>query len=144
MLFRSEVFEIREVFECAAARFAARMPSREQFKELLATHESFKAVNDAGVRRSLVSGYQIHQIIIDASGNSFLTSYYHSILAHILRIRLYFLNRFESKRLHEMCDEHKRILQAIIAGDEDEAELAMRDHLSESLVNIGQVMVTKR
>jgi DNA-binding GntR family transcriptional regulator len=139
-----EVFEIREVLECAAARFAARMPVRTQFQELLEGHESFNAVDDAGVRNSLLSGYQIHQIIIDASGNSFLSGFYQAVLAHILRIRIYFLNRFESQRLHETCDEHRRVLRAIIEGNADEAEKAMREHLEHSLISIGHVMLGKR
>lgn len=139
-----EIFEIREVFECAAARFAARMSSRKQFEELLDTHESFKAIGDAEIRQALVSGYQIHQIIVDASGNSFLSWYYNSILSQILRIRIHFLSRFESSRLHATSGEHRAILKAIIEGNEDEAEKAMRAHLVNSLVSIGHLILSNR
>lgn len=139
-----EVFEVREVFECSAARFAAGLPSRERFAELLSGHESFKASDDAGVRASLITGYQIHQVIIDAAGNSFLSGFYQAVLAHILRIRVHFLGRFESRRLHETLDEHRMLLQAIIEGDADGAERSMREHLGRSLVSISQLMLGNR
>lgn len=139
-----EVFEIREILECAAARFAAGMPSRERFAELLESHESFRVVDTEGVRHSLLSGYQIHEIIVNSAGNSFLSEYYGSVLDHILRIRIYFLSRFDAKRLHETCEEHRRILKAIIDGDAARAEREMRDHLSHSLVSIDQLVLSNR
>ncbi len=139
-----EVFEIREIFECAAARMAALTPDKSLFKEILENHESFKVVDDQGVRKSLLSGYQIHERIVSAAGNSFLSEYYGSILDHIVRIRIYFISRFESKRLHETCEEHKRILEAIIDGKPDDAEKAVRDHLRRSLISIDQLMVGNR
>lgn len=139
-----EVFEVREVFECAAARFAAGLPSRERFAGLLSSHESFRASDDAGVRDSLISGYQIHQVIVEASGNSFISGFYQAVLAHILRIRVHFLARFESKRLHETVDEHRALLEAIIDGDADAAERSMREHLERSLVSISRLMLGNR
>jgi DNA-binding GntR family transcriptional regulator len=134
-----EVFEIREIFECSAAKLAAGTASKDQFVEILENHDSFKVVDDEGVRQALLSGYQIHEIIVNSIGNSFLSEYYGAILDHILRIRIYSLSRFESKRLHETCEEHKRILRAIIDGNADEAENAMRDHLRRSLISIDQL-----
>jgi DNA-binding GntR family transcriptional regulator len=139
-----EVFQIREIFECAAARLAAGMPSRDQFKEILANHDSFKLRDEQGVRTLLLSGYQIHDEIVRAAGNSFLTEYYGSVLDHILRIRIFFLSRFDSSRLNETCEEHKAILRAIIDGNADEAEQAMRFHLNRSLISIDHVMLSNR
>ena len=45
------------------------------------------------------------------------------------------------KRLHETVEEHRRILRAIVEGDAETAETAMRDHLTRSLVNINQLML---
>ncbi|TFG82060.1 MAG: GntR family transcriptional regulator [Spirochaetales bacterium] len=139
-----EVFEIREMFECSAARMAAAMGSKAEFEKILANHKSFKVVDDQSVRQSLLSGYQIHEHIVNASGNSFLSEYYASILDHIVRIRMYFISRFDSKRLHETCEEHKRILRAIIDGDPDRAEREVREHLGRSLISIDQLMVNNR
>ena len=139
-----EVFEIREIYECAAARIAASLPDRRQFEAILKNHESFRVVDDEGVRKSLLSGYQIHEEIVKAAGNSFLTEYYGTILDHILRIRINFIANFTSQRLHETCEEHKAILRTIIEGKADEAEKAMREHLKHSLITIDNLMVSTR
>lgn len=139
-----EVFEIREILECAAARLAAGVPSKSQFVSMPENHESFKVVNDDSVRQSLLSGYQIHEVIVNSAGNSFLSEYYGSVLDHILRIRINALSRFNSSRLHAICDEHKAILRFIIDGDADGAEKAMRDHLKASLLSIDQLLLGNR
>ncbi len=95
------------------------------------------------IRHALLSGYQIHTKIVEATGNSFLTEYYRNILDHIVRIRVYFLNRFELTRLRETVDEHKTLLKAIVDGDADGAERAMREHLRRSLANINALTLGK-
>jgi DNA-binding GntR family transcriptional regulator len=139
-----EVFEVREIYECAAARIAASMPTRTGFADILENHDSFKEVGDQEIRASLLSGYQIHEHIVNAAGNSFLSEYYSAILDHILRIRIYFLGRFNSKRLSEISLEHKEILAAILRGDPDEAEKAMKEHLERSLLSINQLVLANR
>jgi len=139
-----EVFEVREIYECAAARIAAGLPSRNQFAEILEDHDSYKEVDDQEIRKSLLSGYQIHEHIVNAAGNSFLSEYYSTILDHILRIRIYFLGRFNSKRLSELTVEHKAILAAIVKGDPDAAERAMKEHLDKSLLSINQLVLANR
>jgi DNA-binding GntR family transcriptional regulator len=139
-----EVFEFREILECSAARIAATRSSRKSFTAILENHESFNPVSEDEIRTSLLSGYQIHSRIIEATENSILTDYYGTILDHILRIRVYFINRFEMKRLKETEEEHKDILRAIIRGDPASAETAMRKHLNNSLENIKQVILENR
>ena len=139
-----EVFEIREIYECAAARIAAGFPTRGDFEEILKDHDSYKLGDDEQLRRSLLSGYQIHERIVNASGNSLLSEHYGTILDHILRIRIYFLNRFDAKRLSETGEEHKKILRAIMNGDAEEAETTMRDHLRRSHENIDYLLLSKR
>lgn len=139
-----EIFEIRAILECAAARLAAGLPNRKDFSSLRESHESFTIKDGEELRRSLLSGYQIHTYIVEAVGNSYLTDYYRTILDNIVQIRVYFISRFEMKRLHETVEEHKNILQAIVDGDADAAENAMREHLKRSLVNINQLMLGNR
>jgi DNA-binding GntR family transcriptional regulator len=136
-----EVFEIREILECAAARLAAKLPAREQFASVLLNHPSLMVSDGAELREQLLSGYQIHTRIVEAAENSYLTDYYRNILAHIVQVRVFFIRRLGMKRLHETIDEHRAILKAIVEGDAAKAETAMRDHLKRSLVNINQLML---
>jgi len=139
-----EIFEIRSILECAAARLAASLPNRERFLAFSESDDAADSNDGEELRRRLISGYQIHTNIIEAVGNSYLTDYYRTILDNIVQIRVYFLNRFGPKRLHETVEEHKRILQAIAAGDASGAESAMREHLNTALRNINQLMLGGR
>lgn len=139
-----EVFEIREIYECTAARFAASLEDKSQFMEILANMESPKNESDEELRASLLSGYRIHEIIVESVGNSFLSEFYGTILDHIIRIRVYTMSRFNAKRLHETQDEHRVILKAIIAGDPEGAEQAMRTHLQRSHISVDRMMVNNR
>jgi DNA-binding GntR family transcriptional regulator len=136
-----EVFEIREILECAAARLAAKLPEREQFVSILESHPSFTISDGAELREQFLSGYQIHTHIVEAVENSYLADYYRNILAHIVQVRVFFIRRFGMRRLHETVEEHRTILKAIVDGDAEKAETAMRDHLKRSLVNINQLML---
>ena len=136
-----EIFEIRTILECAAARLAASLPNR---KSLLTPQEGDGPIDfddSEKLRQSLTSGYQIHTRIIEAVGNSYLTDFYKTILDNILQVRIYFLKRLGQERLHETVREHKRILQAIAAGDARGAESAMREHLNTALKNINGLML---
>lgn len=135
-----EVFELREIHECAAARIAATRPNREIFREILQKHESFDPKNMENAQENLLSGYQIHKRIVEFVGNSLLSDFYQIIQDHIVRIRIYFLNKFDNHRLQETSKEHKRILETILAGDPDAAEAAMREHLSNALTAIKQMI----
>jgi GntR family transcriptional regulator, rspAB operon transcriptional repressor len=139
-----EVFEIRAILECAAARLAATSEARNQFKSILENHESFKIHTGEEMRHYLLSGYQIHTHIVEAAGNSYLMDFYRTILDHIVQIRVYFLSRFKADRLQETVEEHKKILEAIVIGDADGAESAMREHLKRSLIHINQMMLGNR
>jgi DNA-binding GntR family transcriptional regulator len=139
-----EIFEIRTILECAAARLTASLPDRAQLLATLKNHDSFNIKDGEQLRHRLLSGYQIHTQIVEAVGNSYLTDYYRTILDNIVQIRVYFMSRFEVKRLHETVEEHKKILQAIADGDVDSAENAMREHLRRSLININQLMLGNR
>ena len=136
-----ELFEIREILECSAARLVAALPDRGQFEATLRSHPSFTINDGVELRKQLLSGYQIHTRIVEATGNSYLTDFYRSLLSHIVQVRVYFIKRFGIERLHETVEEHRHLLEAIIKGNAEEAGAAMRDHLRRSLVNINQLML---
>lgn len=124
-----EIFEIREILECAAVRIVAQRADKAEFEYILNHHESFEYAKNSKVKDSLLSGYSIHSAILESMGNSRLFSFYMTIQSHIIRIRLFFLRQFGISQLGEANAEHKKILEAIIAGDPDNAEKVMREHL---------------
>ena len=135
-----EVFEIREIHECAAARIAAQRVDPDQFSDIFKLCEALKNADTLEEKSNLLSGYEIHSRIVEAANNSLLTEFYGMIHDHIRRIRVYFLNRFDVERLHETTHEHLRILEAVRAGDASGAEAAMREHLTNAFACLKQMI----
>jgi DNA-binding GntR family transcriptional regulator len=135
-----EIFEIREILECAAVRIVAERSERAPFEKLLNNHISFELAEQKNIKGSLVSGYEIHTAIFEALGNSRMLNFYKNIQSHIIRIRLYFLHQFDLNKTENMNEEHRAILKFIIAGNPEKAEQSMRIHLRNSQERIKSLL----
>ena len=126
-----ELFEIREILECEVVKkVVANGLVREQ--AALAIRKEFEA--SGGKSRPATRGYfapgdQIHIFIFECFGNRRLLEYYHSLHAHIERMRLYFFSNFHEERSEQSFTEHLEIIDALLARDADRAEHAVRTHL---------------
>ena len=135
-----EIFEIREILECAAARIVAERGDKSAFEEMLKNHESFELAEKKNIKGSVVSGFEIHTAIFETIGNSRLLDFYKNIQNHIIRIRLFFIYQFDLDKTERMNAEHKMILKTIIAGDPNAAEKAMKEHLRNSQERIKSLL----
>jgi DNA-binding GntR family transcriptional regulator len=124
-----EVFEIREIIECGAARRAASNCNTEEVRERKRELEQLSAqeVESKGILWG--SEEEIHHFLIRCVGNQKLTEIYQGLLDHMKRIRIHFGRQFTRQRFDELLTEHTAILDAIIDGDGDRAEQAVLDHL---------------
>ncbi len=128
-----EIFELREIYECAAARIAASKPDKEKLVTKLSRYETVASKDSVPLKERLLAGYQIHSAIVEYVGNQRLQEVYSTLQDHIVRIRIYFLNRYISERVNVSEEEHREIVQAILQGDPDKAEQAMRKHIENAL-----------
>jgi DNA-binding GntR family transcriptional regulator len=124
-----EIFEIREIIECGAARRAVLTCNTEEVRakkrelEQLSAHEA----ESSGIIWG--SEEDIHQFLIKWVGNKKLTEIYQGLLDHMKRIRIHFGRQFTRQRFDEMVTEHIAILDALAEGDGDRAEQAVQNHL---------------
>lgn len=124
-----DIFEIREILECGAAKRAALIHDEIGFqakKRELETN-SKKWTDDKEFNWGPVE--DIHLFIIASIGNQKLLDTYVGLIDHIKRIRKHFSGRFSQKRFNELIREHLEILDAIIEGNGDRAEMAVQNHL---------------
>lgn len=127
--------ELRLPLEMHAARLAAtrRTPERlaaiEAAFDVLRSEEDEAAFHDADV--------QLHREIALASGNLLIPLVLDSLsgLLHEFRRAWYAAQRAEGK-LPELVEEHRRVLEAIRAGDPEAAGAAMSEHLLTGLDKI--------
>jgi DNA-binding GntR family transcriptional regulator len=124
-----EIFEIREIIECGAAKRAALICDAKEVREKKKELEQF--FTQCAELNGLVWGPEedVHQFLVRCLGNKKLTEMYLGLLDHIKRIRFYFGRQFTRQRIDELAAEHTAILDALIEGDADRAEQAVQNHL---------------
>ena len=135
-----EIFEVREILECRAASLAALRADREKLINIRKKHESIEFENGKNPQSLLKAGDQIHTYIFESLGNNRLLAIYKTLQDHIARIRIFFVNQFDQRRLDASSDEHKEILEALIAQDASRAEEAMRTHLRNAMEHIKRLI----
>ena len=127
-----EILEIREIIETGAAKHAARFHPRDEMLIAKRTeHQVLLGVEADGEEYVHEWGEweDVHLSIVQALGNQRFLDMYKGLLDRIKRIRNHFGQRFTQRRFHEIVSEHIEILDAILEGDPDRAEQAVKQHL---------------
>lgn len=129
-----DIFETREIIECGAAKRAALIRNEE---EVRAKKKEFDQYSDKWAEiKELNWGpvEDIHLFVIGIIGNQKLFDTYQGLLDHIKRIRIHFGGSFSRQRFDELLREHAEILDALIDGDAERAELAVQNHLRNAAI----------
>lgn len=127
--FYSALFEVRCVFEPAAAKLAAQNRSNEQIATIAIAYEKMEKAK-VGTDEVFSSDIEFHMAILDATNNDFIIS-----LGKTIQTALAGIFRLSSSTEQEYIDAlpgHKAIYQAIEKGNADEAEQQMLSLLVES------------
>jgi len=129
-------FEARMVLEPAAAALAAQRASRKEIANLRKNLESFKEnlskENLVGLIRADI---QFHRLVANATENRTIAILMNTITRHDFHGWKAALRT--TNRPHKTVDEHNRIIEAIVAGDDKKARSAMRSHLLAARRNLG-------
>src|SRR5438477_3261075 len=123
----ARITEVRVVLEAHAARLAAE---RCTGTDHTAIRELLDAVSEGArdQRRLMDLDQAIHRQIYRIARNSFLESTLERYFN--LSLRLWYLVLDRQLHLREAVEEHAELLNAILAGDGDRAENAMRRHVT--------------
>jgi DNA-binding GntR family transcriptional regulator len=126
-----DVMEARLLVEPWAVAVAARLPERgELVGQLAAAIETLEASRAAGD----AVGYQeadraFHEIIVAASANSLVESFYRTLRDRQLRMGATAITTVQD-RPSSILNEHREILEAIQDGDAMRARAIMGDHIA--------------
>jgi DNA-binding GntR family transcriptional regulator len=123
-----EMFELMAELEAMCGRLAARRMSDDDHRPLVHAQEACEALR----HKHDPDGYYhqnevFHHVIYKASHNSFLAeqaSALHRRLGPYRRLQLRVRDRMATS-----CAEHKRIVEAILAGNGDKAAELLREHV---------------
>lgn len=128
--FVRDLFELRDLLEPAAARFAAQRRTEEQLEQMLAAlagMREYGLANEAGQ----AADQAFHRALLAASGNAALASLASSVGAAV-QWTTHFKQR-ASKRPRDPLPEHEAVYRAIAAGDVEHAGAAMVELLRQAL-----------
>jgi DNA-binding GntR family transcriptional regulator len=125
-------YDVRGYLEALSVHLACRngidRRTADRFEEVLKDEESAFLARD--LEANLEANNNFHRLIADASKNIVLIEYVENI---ILRTNVYilFYDPFTEEKNYS-TEEHRKILAAIMSGDEETADRLMRDHLRHS------------
>ena len=124
-----EMFEVMAELEGMCGRLAARRLTREDLAELTAAAAACQsALSDGDTDAYYMENERLHNLLYEASGNSFLASE-----ARKLQRRLQPFRRMQLHvrgRMDQSMDEHRSIISALEEGDAKRAESELRDHIA--------------
>lgn len=130
-----QIYTAREAIEGMATRLACQNQDPEMIKKLRDLKSKLESVNiDADPAEGVALGRQLHDLLVEYSGNKILKRFYEK-----LRL-LTNMTRNITKRSVEIekksRDEHVKIIEAILEGNEKEAEELMKQHLRRTLASV--------
>lgn len=124
-----ELFGLRILLEPYGMDLLATSADSETLERLAAHWDDFShPVPPDRVEEYFARDDDFHRMIIEASGNRRLSSFYSMLRSHIDRGR-YLLSGTRPARLERTLDEHRLIAETLQARDFDAARKALVDHL---------------
>jgi DNA-binding GntR family transcriptional regulator len=125
-----EIFELREVVEGLAARTAARrIEEGDHRKRLEASRDEMIGVVDKGPDY-VAHNQSFHALLYEIAGNGKAVEIATQLTLPIYRMNFHRL--MDPAYARTSMDEHEAVVAAILAGDEDRAEIEMRRHIRHS------------
>ncbi|CAN5338130.1 GntR family transcriptional regulator [soil metagenome] len=121
------VYAVRETLEGLAARHAATRRQPWLIDELTRVHRQMSETDPADTAAFATLNLEFHRLLRQASGNSYLERFLRQV-EHAVR-RFGQTTYSAPGRVQETLDEHFAIVQAIVAGDADEAERCAIHHM---------------
>ena len=124
-----ELYEVRRILEAAAAALAAGRIETQKKAELAQILERMGEAKN--VEELVEADVAFHALVARAAGNAVLASLLASLATRTMRARLWH-GREADGALDETRNEHRRIYEAIMAGDPDLARAAAAAHIASS------------
>jgi DNA-binding GntR family transcriptional regulator len=126
-----ELYQIRQQLEALAARLAARNFAPEQrprLEEILSRTVEAIAANDSA--QISAEGIKFHEALAEIADNRHLKRLLAAITEEIRRFRALYLDI--PARSQSALEEHRQILAAVAARDQDQAAALMAEHIHQA------------
>lgn len=126
-----DLYQLRALLEGYAARRAATRITEEDVARLRASCERFDALQENDDLRDLVKeNVFFHSTIIEIAGSDRLASMVRKVIELPLVYKSYIWYSHDQK--HISAHYHRQIVNALMVGDAERAELIMKEHVYEA------------
>jgi DNA-binding GntR family transcriptional regulator len=123
-----EIYQLREALECYAVQFVPQNGDPQELETITeGVQQSLQWIKDGEITTIDDLDIQLHYFIARSSRNQQLVKMVDMLLCQIVRLRR--MTPTIPGRLEEQVQEHTRIVQALMAGNVEEARESLRSHL---------------
>jgi DNA-binding GntR family transcriptional regulator len=122
-----KIFETRIFLEGFCARLAAQRATSEQLSQMQEAIAQLEQVTDNGVKKLMDIDARFHQLLYQAADNEFLADVLKRFYDLSLRIWYLVLERIGD--VQESIIQHKGVVNALRAQDEELAEALIQEHV---------------
>jgi len=138
----AQIFAVLEALEALAGELACRNATEQQVREIRALHFEMLAHH---ARHELTEYFrcnqEIHNRIVEASGNEPLTQIYRSLNANARRAR--YMANLSQERWDKAVEEHNDILDALTRRDAARLQRLLREHLENKLTLVMEALAAQ-
>lgn len=126
-----EIYDIRKALECLVVKKAIKNITEQQIAALKAIVAQLELeANDHHALATYKGLHEFDELLLSAARMPLAAEFIHTLQETLTRYRK--INLSHAPRRKSAIDEHKEILQAIIANDIDRAEKAICQHIDNS------------
>ena len=125
----AKIFEVRIALEGLCARLAAERVTQDQIAQMEMTLADLETVTEGDTKALMRIDERFHSLLYQAADNEFLMDSLDRL--HTLSMRLWYLVLNHLGDLRKAIEQHREITAALKAGDGDEAEDLICQHISE-------------
>lgn len=138
----SDLFEVVSDLERLAVCLAVERMNDRDRKQLLRWHNKMLRLHRDGRRRECFqTDYDIHNFLVEKSGNAILVSTHATLMVRARRGR--YLALFSQERWDESMAEHQNFMDAIVRGDADSAGELLHQHVTKTGTVLGRLLTEK-
>lgn len=132
----AEVWDVRRTLEFRTVELAARNRSADDARDIIAAAEAMAASSD-DMDRMAVHDIHLHQAIARASGNLLFYQVIRSFEPLMtIAVPKAWETRITDEQRQQMLDCHRRIAEAIAAGDAEAAKEALDAHFASTIARL--------
>ena len=135
----ASIVEVRAAIEIEAARLAARRATAEDVAAMRRALALRAAASDAPDREFVEADTAVHRSIVAAAHNAVLSELFETLVPRVAdaMIEMIGLLGLRDRDTAPNADEHAALVEAIAAGDVDEAARISRAHLDGMAADLG-------